>query len=227
MIQRILELCSSDTTQYWLVLGSDLSIALAYFAIPLTMAIVLRQRKQDIPYPWLWLLFVAFIVACGLTHVAHVWSAIMGPNYLWLHAWIGVLTALASVGTAFAFIRILPEIRDLPSPWQQKAELERLVAERTREKDALIREIHHRIGNQLQIISSLMSIEERRTKTEEVHVALGRIRSELQKMADEHSRLSLRDYLENSGRENTSPLEPGEPSSKALYVTAEKTAPAG
>ena len=71
MLERFVELCTSSTGLYWLVLGSDLSIAAAYFAIPITMAIVLRDRKEDIPYPWLWLLFVTFIVACGLTHIVH------------------------------------------------------------------------------------------------------------------------------------------------------------
>jgi two-component sensor histidine kinase len=153
MIQQILEFCSSDATAYWLVLGSDLAIALAYFAIPVTMAVVLRHRGDDIPYPWLWLLFVTFIVACGLTHLVHVWSAVMGPGYLQVHALIGAFTAAASVGTAVAFIFILPQIRDLPSPAQQQARLQKLVAERTEQKDILIREIHHRIGNQLQIVS--------------------------------------------------------------------------
>lgn len=58
MIQRILEICSSDATMFWVVVVSDLAIASAYFAIPVTMAVVLRHRRADIPYPWLWLLFV-------------------------------------------------------------------------------------------------------------------------------------------------------------------------
>lgn len=65
MLNQLIELCTSRTGLYWLILGSDLSIALAYFAIPLTMAIVLRNRRDDILYPWLWTLFVTFIVACG------------------------------------------------------------------------------------------------------------------------------------------------------------------
>lgn len=96
MLQQFLLWCTSDNTLFWTIVGSDLAIAFAYFAIPLTMAIVLRQRGDDIPYPWLWVLFVTFIVACGLTHVVHIWSAIAGTDNLWLHAAIGALTALAS-----------------------------------------------------------------------------------------------------------------------------------
>ncbi len=148
MLEKLVELCSSNAGLYWLVLGSDLSIAAAYFAIPITMSIVLRDRKDDIPYPWLWLLFVTFIVACGLTHVAHSWSALAGGNHLEIHAGIGAFCALVSVGTAVAFAFVIPEIKKLPSPKQQQIKLEKIVAQRTGEKDQLIREINHRVGNQ-------------------------------------------------------------------------------
>jgi len=128
MLNQIIELCTSSNGLFWLVLGSDLSIAVAYFAIPITMAIVLRDRKDDIPYPWLWTLFVTFIVACGLTHTAHVWSAATGFDYLEMHAAIGFFCAVASVGTAIAFAFILPQIKLLPSPRQQRAQLEKQVA---------------------------------------------------------------------------------------------------
>jgi len=195
MLDRILEYCTSDRGLQWLIVGSDVSIALAYFAIPLIMAVVLRHRQDDIPYPWLWTLFVTFIVACGLTHTAHVWSMITEARYLWMHAVIGAFCALVSVGTAIAFASILPQIKLLPSPKQQRAELERLVVQRTVEKDKLIREINHRIGNQLQIISSLVSIETRRATGEEALEILGRLRSELDKMALEHIARSQSDYL--------------------------------
>src|ERR1700687_1319946 len=108
MLNQFIELCTSSSGLFWLVLGSDLSIAVAYFAIPITMAVVLRDRKDDIPYPWLWTLFVTFIVACGLTHSAHVLSAASGADYLEVHAGIGLFCALTSVGTAIAFVFIIP-----------------------------------------------------------------------------------------------------------------------
>lgn len=195
MLQQLLEICSSYRGLFWLVLGTDSSIALAYFAIPITMAVVLRERKDDIPYPWLWILFVSFIVACGLTHVAHVWSAMTGADYLWLHALIGVLTAMASVGTAIAFALILPQIKLLPSPKQQRTELEKLVSERTREKDQLIREINHRVGNQLQVLSSILSIESRSATQDESLAILGRLRSQLDAMEQQHLEHSDKDFL--------------------------------
>jgi hypothetical protein len=213
MLQQLIEICTSDRGLFWLVLGTDASIALAYFAIPITMAVVLRHRKEDIPYPWLWTLFVTFIVACGLTHTAHVWSAITSADYLWLHAAIGVLTALASVGTAIAFALILPQNKHLTSPKQQRAELESLVAQRTREKDLLILEINHRVGNQLQILSSMVRIESRRATHEESQNILNRLRDQLDAMAHQHLERSNKDYLipaeiagEYDGRSLSPPL---------------------
>jgi hypothetical protein len=195
MLVQLMEYCTSSAGLTWLILGSDLAIVVAYFAIPFIMLVVLRDRKDDIPYPWLWTLFVTFIVACGLTHVVHIMSALTGVAYLGLAAAIGAVTALASVGTAIAFSILLPQIKLLPSPEQQRWQLEKLVAERTSEKDALIREINHRVGNQLQILSSLVSIESRRAVTPEVADVLGRIRAQLVNMGEQHRTLSGRDYM--------------------------------
>lgn len=195
MIDALWQLCTSRTGLGYLLIGTDLAIACAYFAIPFTMAIVLSHRKEDIPYPWLWGLFVTFIVACGLTHLVHVWSATSGMEYLSAQVTINFLCALASVGTAVAFAIVLPQIKVLPSPKQQRAELERLVGQRTQEKDHLIQEINHRIGNQLQILSSLVSIEARRATSEETLNILGRLKDTLDRMGQEHAALRASDYL--------------------------------
>ena len=50
----------------------------------------------------------------------------------------------------------------LPSPAQVEAKLEQLLVETKLEKDQLVWEIYHQIGNQLQIISSAINIERRR-----------------------------------------------------------------
>jgi two-component sensor histidine kinase len=195
VLQEIINFCTSYSGLLWLALASDLAIAVAYFAIPITMAVVLRHRKDDIPYPWLWTLFVTFIVACGMTHLVHVWSAMTGSQYLGAQVTIGVITALASVGTAVAFALILPQIKNLPSPRQQTALLEQMVLARTAEKDQLIREINHRVGNQLQILSSLVRLEQRNAGSEEAQDILDRLRRELEKMNERHHTHSRADYL--------------------------------
>ena len=51
----------------WLNVISDGLIALAYLSIPLTLVHIV-QRRQDLPFGWVFLLFGVFIVACGTTH---------------------------------------------------------------------------------------------------------------------------------------------------------------
>jgi hypothetical protein len=168
---------------------------------------VLRDRKDDIPYPWLWMLFVTFIVACGMTHLVHVWSVVMGTDYLALRAAIEAITVVASLGTAIAFAFVLPQIKLLPSPRQQNEKLRMLVAARTKEKDQLIREINHRIGNRLQILSSIVNIEARRARAAESFDILERLRAELDKMGRQHVELSQRDNLGTIIQGNELPRE--------------------
>jgi hypothetical protein len=192
----LITFCTSTGGLVWLLIASDLSIALSYFAIPIVMAVVLRERREDIPYPWLWTLFVTFIVACGLTHSVHVASAYMGVEYLAWQTTIEIVTALASVGTAIAFAVVLPQIKMLPSPRQQREALQKLVAERTQEKDRLIREINHRVGNQIQVLKSMVSVEIRKAEATESIAILTRIQQQLDTMGAEHIRRSQADYLE-------------------------------
>ena len=195
MFESLIALCTSRTGLFSFLIVSDLAIAASYFAIPLTMAVVFRNRKDDIPYPWLWMLFVAFIVACGLTHLMHIWSAVEGVENIGGQVMINSLCAAVSVGTAIAFTYVLPQINELPSPKKQQVELERLVRQRTREKDILIQELNHRIGNQLQKMISLVSIESRRSRSDDAIAALSRLKKILDEMSDEHAALRAADYL--------------------------------
>ncbi len=194
MLRELIDACLSSTWIATALISKDIAIALAYFAIPGAMLWVLKDREDDLLYPWLWILFAAFIVACGLTHVAHAWSMLAGLEYLSAHLAIGAITAIVSVGTAIAFIKVLPQIRHLPSPSKQKAELERLVAQKTKEKDALIKEINHRVGNQLQTISSMIAVETRRAKDQQCVDLLGRLKTELDRMNRDHIDASQKDY---------------------------------
>lgn len=195
MLEQLIALCGSAQGLGIMLLVADVAIAAAYFAIPISMAVVLRHRRLDIAYPWLWSLFVAFIVACGLTHLGHAWGAVAGTPNLLLQATLGLVCAAISVGTAIAFAFVLPSIKSLPSPRQHTIELERMVAERTAEKDRLIREINHRVGNQLQVLSSQVSIEIRKAVADETTDALVRIQATLDEMAERHTLLRQRDYL--------------------------------
>jgi len=47
---------------------SDAVIALSYFSIPFALAYFVGQRR-DLEYRWMFILFAAFILACGTTHL--------------------------------------------------------------------------------------------------------------------------------------------------------------
>ncbi|MGZ5008701.1 MAG: sensor histidine kinase [Methylobacter sp.] len=116
---------------------SDILIFLAYFSMPLALAYFARRRK-DFPYRWLLVMFAAFIMACGTTHL-------MGAIILWrplygLDALLKALTALISVGTAIALWPLIPQALKLPSPNQLRLmneELQKEIAERKCAEEAL------------------------------------------------------------------------------------------
>src|SRR5690606_33827250 len=63
---------------------------------------------------WMFVSFALFILACGATHALEVWN-IWHANY-WTAGSVKALTAMASVTTAIALIRLLPVLTRLPSP---------------------------------------------------------------------------------------------------------------
>ncbi|CAN5336046.1 PAS domain-containing sensor histidine kinase [soil metagenome] len=112
---------------------SDVIIGLAYFSIPLAIASFMR-RRGDIQYGWIAYLFVAFILACGTTHLLAILT-------LWVPAYgveglIKALTAVLSIATAAILWTLIPRALALPSA----AELERRVAERTAELTEALRQ---------------------------------------------------------------------------------------
>ncbi|WP_082554583.1 sensor histidine kinase [Caulobacter sp. Root1455] len=102
--------------------GSDAAIGLAYFSIPLAIAAFVKQRP-DIRYGWVAYLFVAFILACGATHLMSIFT-------LWVPAYgveglIKLATAILSIATAAILWPLTPKLLAVPSA----ANLERLNAE--------------------------------------------------------------------------------------------------
>ena len=96
-------------------LVSDALIALAYFSILFTLIYIVRQRR-DIPFNGIFFLFAAFIICCGSGHLFNIWT-LWHPNY-WISGYIDALTALVSVATAIAMIRLIPQIMTVPSTQQ-------------------------------------------------------------------------------------------------------------
>lgn len=102
----------------WLHIISDATIALAYYSIPFLLIYFISQRK-DVPFNGVFLLFGAFIIACGTGHLIEIWT-LWHPDY-WISGGLKALTAIISIYTAFALISLMPQALILPSPAQLEA----------------------------------------------------------------------------------------------------------
>ena len=113
---------SWDPGILWLLVISDSLIALAYFSIPVALGVFV-QRRPDLQFRWIFLMFGVFIMGCGITHVLDVWT-IWKPDY-WLDGAVRAATAIVSLATAALLWPLLPRALALPSP----SALERINAE--------------------------------------------------------------------------------------------------
>jgi signal transduction histidine kinase len=98
----------------WLYISSDLAIWLAYFAIPFILAFFYYRRQSEIPFKTVFILFIGFIVACGLTHLIDA-VIFWWPAYK-LSAMLRFGTALISWTTVIALVKVLPEAMEFKSP---------------------------------------------------------------------------------------------------------------
>jgi PAS domain S-box-containing protein len=114
----------------WLHAISDTMIALSYYVIPLAL-VYFVQKRRDLPFHWMFLMFGIFIFGCGTTHLMEVWTLWHGTYRL--AGVIKAITAVSSVATAALFVHLVPEAVALPSPAQLRAaneELDREIRDR-------------------------------------------------------------------------------------------------
>jgi two-component sensor histidine kinase len=218
--------------------GSDLLIAVAYLSIPFALGWFVYQRR-DLQHRWMVFAFVAFILACGTTHLFSVLT-------LWVPAYgieglIKLVTAALSIATALLLWPLIPRLVALPSPAQlvrvntqlseriaeqarttallresearglaANLELERRVAERTADltaanealtqvvadrtaalaqRDLLLKEVYHRVKNNLQIIDSLVVVQASRSDDPKMTQALLGLRSRIYALGLVHQQL--------------------------------------
>ncbi len=125
----------------WMHVASDITIALAYFSIPVAL-IYFARRRGDLgrEYDWIFRLFAAFILFCGMTHVMGVW-VLWNPDYV-AQGYLKMATAAVSIATALALWPVVPRALALPRPRELAAQAQRLaeeVAERRNAEAALQR----------------------------------------------------------------------------------------
>jgi two-component sensor histidine kinase len=146
----------------WTHVVADALIAISYLAISITLVILVQKTRNDIPLPWMLLTFGIFIALCGGTHVMEV-VTVWRPVYV-LSAVVKVVAAGASVATAVILPFTVPEVITLVRQAKMSDQVtERLRASEAR-KEALLREIHHRVKNNLAVICSLLYLQSTHTK---------------------------------------------------------------
>lgn len=96
----------------WVNVISDLIIAAAYFSIPIALITFVKHRP-DIEHRALFVLFSAFILLCGVTHlmgIITIWKGVYG-----LHGLAKLATAIVSMITAISLFRLMPKFVKLPT----------------------------------------------------------------------------------------------------------------
>ncbi|EPS71889.1 ethylene receptor [Genlisea aurea] len=106
--------CNCDDEGFWSIETimecqkvSDFFIAVAYFSIPVELLCFVSC--SNIPFKWVLVQFIAFIVLCGMTHLLSFWT--YGPHSFQLMLALTIfkfLTALVSFATAITLITLIP-----------------------------------------------------------------------------------------------------------------------
>jgi PAS domain S-box-containing protein len=105
----------------WLHVTSDVLIGVAYVAISFMLGLLVHRARKDIPFSWVFIAFGLFIVSCGATHFMEAFT--VWHPYYWLAGDLKLITAVASLATAFAMPPLIP--RALEMVRQAKASAER------------------------------------------------------------------------------------------------------
>jgi len=102
----------------WTLVIAEAVISLSYFSIPFALLLFVEKRK-DLQFNWIFILFSLFIFSCGVTHFLGIWT-IWFPDY-WIDALAKVVTAIVSLIAAIMLWPLIPKALKLPSTRQLEA----------------------------------------------------------------------------------------------------------
>lgn len=188
LYRALLEICQKDGAfvQQSHIFG-NLLIAVAYFSIPMSLGYIMSKRNLEFKY--IFGLFVAFILLCGTGHLIEV--VILAYPMLRLQAAVMWLTGFVSIAAAIVVWKAIPLVIAMPTVAQMKKlvverdkAIERLGANEIKlaeDRDLLIRELNHRVRNNLQIIEGTIMAQLRSIKDitcrAQITDTLGRIKA--------------------------------------------------
>lgn len=128
----------------WFYILSDLSIGLAYFAIPFILFYFIRKRKNELPFVQVFWLFILFILACGTTHFADA-ALFWFPAYH-LSGAILFVTGIISWVAVLGLVKVMPEALKLKTN-EQLEEIVNLRTEQLEESNKDLRNINLDLDN--------------------------------------------------------------------------------
>jgi len=146
-------------------IGTDGVIWLSYVAISCTLVYLVWRTRREVPFSWMFLAFGLFIVACGFTHFMEI-VVLWKPLY-WLAGDVKLVTAFASVITAIALPRLIPQVHAMVTSAHlsedRRTQLEkvntelqqisvRVISAQDEERRRVARELHDGIGQYLMAI---------------------------------------------------------------------------
>ena len=105
--------CLWQTPLIGLHIAANALIAIACYSIPIILIYFVRQI-EELPFKNIVILFGAFILFCGTTHLIEIWT-FWHPNY-WIYGIFKAITALISLYTAVSLIPIVPKALKFSSP---------------------------------------------------------------------------------------------------------------
>lgn len=109
---------------------------------------------------------------------------------------IGLGLAFIIIGLVYNRYRTKGKLNDKLSSQNKEIESQRqIISEALDEKELLLKEIHHRVKNNLQIISSLLSLQSRKIRNEEVLISLQEGQNRVEAMSLIHQNLYQRENL--------------------------------
>lgn len=167
------------------IIVSHLSIALVLLAAALV--------RRDLLYRPVWFAMSGILVSHSLIQVVRT-SAAFG----WLTTehtiTISLLVATISATIACTLVWLAPRYSKVPSA-------------RERAKGELLKNFHHRMGNQLQVLRSMVNIESRKAESEEALTVLKKLGKQLDEYGRVHHEQSTQDYSDLIERQHA-PFQP-------------------